>query len=218
MSTPKETQQWLLKSRPTGFPTYGQPDSNFQLTTTPLPTLKENQVLAKTLFLSNDPAQRAWLNDVKKLYVAPVAIDSVMRARGLVEILKSTSPDFSVGDVVNASPGWAEYAVLDAKDCIRVPPPPQGLNYSHYLGALGGTGLTAYYGLVVIGEAKQGQTLVVSGAAGATGNMVVQIAKHIVGCSRVIGLAGTDEKCRWVESLGAGELYRSVCAGVRRGL
>jgi NADPH-dependent curcumin reductase CurA len=209
MSSPKETQQWTLKSRPTGFPTYGTTTSNFQLETVPLPALKENQVLAKTLYLSNDPAQRAWLDDVKKLYVSPVALGGVMRARGLVEIIESTSADLAKGDVVTAVPGWAQYAVLDAKDCIRVPPPVEGMNYSHYLGALGSTGLTAYYGLVVVGEAKKGQTLVVSGAAGATGNMVVQIAKHIVGCSKVIGLAGTDEKCRWVESLGAGEYLSS---------
>ena len=203
---PTQTKQWILKSRPKDLPTYGGSDTDFQLETRDLPKLSSDQLLLKTLLMSNDPAQRVWLRDSKKLYVEPVPLDGPMRiARGIYEVLESTSDKFKVGDKVSASMGWTEYAVANASDCMPTPEPPKGLNYSHYLGALGGTGLTAYYGLVVIGEAKEGQTLVVSGAAGATGSMVVQIAKHIVGCKRVVGLAGTDEKCRWVEGLGAGE-------------
>ena len=202
---PADTKQWLLVSRPSDLPAYQGANANFRLETTPLASPGADQVVVKTLYLSNDPAQRAWLNDIKRLYVPPVPLNTPMRARGIAEVVESRSPTLQVGDKVTCTPNWSEYAVLDAKDCVKVEPPPQGLNYSHYIGALGSTGLTAYFGLVDVGEARAGQTLVVSGAAGATGNMVVQIAKGIVGCSRVIGIAGTEDKCRWVESLGAGQ-------------
>lgn len=203
MSNPTTTQQWHLQSRPTGLPTYTGTSANFTLTNTPLPPLSANQVLLKTLYLSNDPAQRAWLDDNPRLYVAPVPLHGPMRSRGIGEILASTSSDVPVGAKVTATMGWSEYAVLDASEVVVLPPVPKGLNLSHYIGALGSTGMTAYYGLVEVGQAKKGQTLVVSGAAGATGNMVVQIAKGIVGVEKVVGLAGSEEKCRWVESLGA---------------
>lgn len=203
MSNPSSTKQWHLKSRPTGLPTYSGSNANFSLVDVDLPKLSANQVLLKTLYLSNDPAQRAWLDDSPGLYVAPVPIDGPMRARGIAEVLASNSDSVKVGSKVTATMGWTEYAVLDASEVIVLPPVPKGLNLSHYIGALGSTGLTAYYGLVEIGQAKKSQTLVVSGAAGATGNMVVQIAKGIVGCAKIVGLAGSDDKCRWVESIGA---------------
>ena len=201
---PNQTREIILNHRSEGLPTYGGDDTDFKLVTKDLPDLKDNQVLLKSLYLSNDPAQRMWIKEAKRLYVEPVAIGSRMRARGIAEVVESTAEGLKQGQLVSANVNWTEYCVLDAKDCVPLPPVPEGINLSHFLGALGGTGLTAYYGLVVIGEAKKGQRIVVSGAAGATGNMVVQIAKHIVGCSEVIGMAGTDEKCRWVESLGAG--------------
>ena len=203
MSLPTKTKQWHLKSRPSGLPTYTGPDANFVLTDADLPSVGANQVLVKTLYLSNDPAQRAWLNDNPKLYVPPVPLNGPMRARGIAEVLTSNADGVKVGDKVSTTMGWSQYAVIDGKDVAVLPPPPKGLNLSHWIGALGSTGLTAYYGLVEVGQAKKGQTLVVSGAAGATGNMVVQIARGIVGCSKIIALAGTDEKCRWVESIGA---------------
>jgi NADPH-dependent curcumin reductase CurA len=98
--------------------------------------------------------------------------------------------------MVLAAPGWTEYAVLDAKAVQPTPDPPSGLNITHYLGALGGTGLTAYYGLKVVAEAEPSDRVVISGAAGATGSMAVQIAKKLIGWKRVIGIAGSDEKCR----------------------
>jgi NADPH-dependent curcumin reductase CurA len=168
--------------------------------------LNNDQVLVKALYYSNDPAQRGWISpDIPagRLYVPPVQVGDAMRARGLCEVIDSKSPNLPKGTIVQCSPNWNEYAVLDSHTVTPVQPLPNGLSLTHYLGALGGTGLTAYYGLVVICEAKRGDKVVVSGAAGATGSMVVQIAKHIVGAGNVIGIAGTDDKCRWVESLGA---------------
>lgn len=102
------------------------------------------------------------------------------------------------------TPNWSEYAVLNANEARPIQPDEKsGIRPTHFIGALGGPGLTAYYGLVEIARAKAGETVVVSGAAGATGSMVVQVAKHIVGAKRVIGIAGGEKKCKWVESLGA---------------
>ncbi len=127
-----------------------------------------------------------------------------MRAFALAEVIDSKNPKFKKGDKVIANMGWAEYAVNDPQN-LQLQPIQQleGVNVTHYLGAFGFTGLTAYYGIKEIARAGPGDTVVVSGAAGATGSMVVQIAKKILGCKRVIGMAGSDEKCRWVESLGA---------------
>ena len=134
-----------------------------------------------------------------------------MRARAVAEIIESKNSKFKKGDKVIASTGWAEYAVNDPQS-LQIQPIQQleGVSVTHFLGAFGLTGLTAYYGTKIIARAGPADTVVVSGAAGATGSMVVQIAKKMLGCKRVIGLAGSDEKCRWVESLGA-----DVCLNYR---
>jgi NADPH-dependent curcumin reductase CurA len=180
-------------------------NATFSFQTRDLPALLEGQLLLKTLFLSNDPAQRGWIDahvPEGRLYVTPVAIGEPMRARGVCEVVDSKDDKYQKGKLVVASSNWSEYVVRNAAEVQPVRDIP-GISPTQYLGALGGTGLTAYVGLLKVVEAKKGETLVVSGAAGATGSMVVQIAKHIVGCKKVIGIAGTDEKCRWVESLGA---------------
>jgi NADPH-dependent curcumin reductase CurA len=127
-----------------------------------------------------------------------------MRGAGIYKVIASKNDKFPSGSVVRGFAGWAEYQVVDPtanrlQVCENIP----GVNVTQYLGALGLTGLTAYFGLVKVGEAKSDDVVVVSGAAGATGSMAVQIAKHLIGCKKVIGLAGSDDKCRWVESLGA---------------
>ena len=211
MSLPTSTRQWSLKSYPDSLPTYGSSDSTFVLEEKPISELKDGQILVQVLYLSNDPAQRGWISspdqlDPKKLYVPPVQLGEAMRARALSKVLSSKNSDFKEGDIVQASTGWVEYAVVDAGDprqMVRTVQEIPGLNITHYLGALGGTGLTAWYGYREVVQAKKGERVVVSGAAGATGSMVVQIAKHIVGASYVVGIAGSEEKCRWVESLGA---------------
>lgn len=203
--SPTETRQWILTNKPTDLPELSGPDATFTLETNPLPALKDDQVLVKNLYLSNDPAQRGWITkDVnpERLYVPPVPQGSVMRAGAVAEIIESKSPKHKKGDKVFVSAGWAEYSVEEAKACQTLQQIP-GLSNTHYLGAFGMTGLTAYYGTKIIARAGPEDTVVVSGAAGATGSMVVQIAKKILNCKKVIGMAGTDEKCKWVESLGA---------------
>jgi NADPH-dependent curcumin reductase CurA len=142
--------------------------------------------------------------DPERLYTKPVVKGDVMRAFGIAEVVSSNADNLKPGQLVSATTNWAEYAVLDASACRPIQiDEKSGLRATHYIGALGGPGLTAYYGLVEVVGAKAEDTVVVSGAAGATGSMVVQIAKHIVGAKRVIGIAGGEKKCRWVESLGA---------------
>ena len=205
MSLPTETRQWIVENKPTDMPELSGPKATFKLQTKAIPALREDQVLLQTMSISNDPAQRGWIDqnaNPDRLYVPPVPQGAVMRAVAVTKVLDSKSPRFKAGDRVRAYTGWAEYAVLAAKDCQRIEELP-GLNYTQYLGAFGNPGLTAYYGTKIIARVGPGDTVVVSGAAGATGSIVVQIAKKMLGCKKVIGIAGNDEKCRWVESLGA---------------
>ena len=183
MSVPIETKQWLLTNKPTDLPQLSGPNHTFTLKTASLPELKDDQVLLKSLYISNDPAQRGWITkgvDPDRLYVPPVPQNSVMRARSVAEVIASKSSKYNKGDKLLATTGWAEYSVQDAKGCQPCEDIP-GLSVTHYLGAFGLTGLTAYYGVKVIARAGKEDTVVVSGATGATGNMVVQIAKHILG-------------------------------------
>ncbi|KAF2751443.1 NAD(P)-binding protein [Sporormia fimetaria CBS 119925] len=127
-----------------------------------------------------------------------------MRAFGVCEVVKSNASNLKEGQLVMYTSGWTEYVVANANECRPVQADESaGIRPTHFLGALGGTGLTAYYGIVDVAEAKADDVVVVSGAAGATGSMVVQIAKHLLRCKKVIGIAGGEKKCKWVESLGA---------------
>ena len=212
-----QTRQWQLTNRPVNEPTTTGDKPTWTLKSIDLPALRDSQVLLKTLYLSNDPAQRGWMGraasmEPGRFYTAPVGIGEPMRARGIGEVLESTSAQFKKGDHVLAGCNWAEKAVVDATACTPLPPLPTGLSMTHYLGALGSTGLTAYYGLVEVVRTKPIDVVVVSGAAGATGSMVVQIAKKVIGCRKVIGIAGGNEKCEWVKSLGA-----DVCVDYKSG-
>ncbi|KAL8693523.1 MAG: hypothetical protein Q9224_003736 [Gallowayella concinna] len=209
MSSPDQTRQWILTNKPTSLPTLSGPSPTFTLQTAPLPSLESGHLLLQTIYLSNDPAQRHWISaniDPARLYVPPVPTGSPMFARGVCKVLKSNAEGWKEGEFVLARCNWSEYAVLEASGCQKIPSL-EGLNgagVTQFLGALGLTGLTAWYGIQEIVKAKPEETVVVSGAAGATGSMVVQIAKHIIGCKRVIGIAGGEEKCKWVkEHLGA---------------
>ncbi|KAK5050547.1 hypothetical protein LTR84_003828 [Exophiala bonariae] len=228
------TRTWILSNRPKETPTYSGSNPTFTLIERDLQPLQPGQILVKVLFFSNDPAQRTWIKSSDDLpsdrhYVEPVALNTPMQSRGLCEVIESRSDTIPIGTTILARVNWNEYAVLDAKDATTLAPLPNGLGFSHYLGVFGTTGLTAYYGTVVVGEAKASHRLVVSGAAGATGGMVVQIAKkrygghlakrtektrQIIGVSEVIGIAGSDDKCKYVvERLGADKClnYRSPC-------
>jgi len=203
-----QTRQWVLTNKPEGLPVIDGPNATFTLQQAETGPVKDDHILVKTLYLSNDPAQRGWLREMEdpsRLYVPPVQKGEVMRARGLAEILESSSSKFNKGDVVIATTGWQEQIVLPASAVQPAPPLPKGLSSTHYLGALGLTGLTAYCGLTQVARASSEDVVVISGAAGATGSMAVQIAKKLLGCKRVIGIAGTDAKCKWVKSLGADE-------------
>jgi NADPH-dependent curcumin reductase len=198
-------RQWRLQSRPKGLLAPG----DLQLAETPLPELKEGQALARVKYLSVDPTMRVWM--AMDSYLPAVAIGEVMRAGGLAEVIESRHALFKKGDKIVGLTGLQEYVVIEAQSKLpfqKVPPIPF-ISDTLFLGALGMTGLTAYFGMTEIGKPQKGETLVVSAAAGATGSIAGQIGK-IHGC-RVVGIAGSDEKCKWLtEELGfdAGVNYK----------
>jgi NADPH-dependent curcumin reductase CurA len=184
-------QQILLANRPTAEAVA----SNFKLTSTETPPLQDGHVLVRHHFLSLDPYMRGRMNDGKS-YAVPQVLGQVMGGGTAGEIVESRSPKFKVGDKVVGMGGWQQYSVVDAEqpgalrrvDTTHVP-------LSHYLGAVGMPGVTAYYGLVKILEPQAGQTMVVSAATGAVGSAVAALTKAR-GC-RVVGIAGGPEKCKY---------------------
>ncbi len=182
-------RQITLAARPVGYPK----TSDFNLVETAMPTPGEGQVLVKSLYLSVDPYMRGRINQAKS-YAANVQIGEVMVGGVIAEVAASKHADFEVGDIVNAHIGWQEYGVAGGDELRKIDP---GLApISTGAGILGMPGLTAYFGLLEVGKLQEGETVFVSGAAGAVGSVVGQIAK-IKGC-RVIGTAGTDEKVAYI--------------------
>ena len=186
--TALQNRQLKLASRPVGMT---KPE-NFTLETSPVEPPAEGEVLIKVLAISLDPAMRGWMNDAKS-YVPPVGIGDVMRAGGVGRVVESNSPRFQVGDYATGMTGVQEYARGPAEGFTKVDPSFAPL--ATYLGVLGMPGMTAYFGLLEVGALKDGETVVVSGATGAVGAVVGQIAK-IKGC-KVIGIAGGVEKCAY---------------------
>ncbi len=178
--------QFRLAARPVGE----AKRSDFNYLAEPVRSPSEGEVLVKTLYLSLDPAMRGWMNEGRS-YIAPVQIGEVMRAVGVGKVIESRHPGFRAGDYVSGALGIQEYATLDGKALAQVDPSIAPLPV--FLGTLGAPGMTAYFGLLDIGKPEAGQTVVVSGAAGAVGTVVGQIAK-LKGC-RVVGIAGGKEKC-----------------------
>jgi NADPH-dependent curcumin reductase CurA len=173
-------------------------DETWEHTSEPVPEPGDGELVVRNLYLSLDPAMRGWLNDAPS-YVPPVGIGEVMRAGAVGVVTASNHPKFAVGDHVSGTFGVQEFAVSDGNGVVKVDTTVAPL--PTYLGALGMPGLTAYFGLLDIGALKEGDTVVVSGAAGAVGTVAGQIAK-IKGC-RVVGIAGGPAKCRWLtEELG----------------
>jgi NADPH-dependent curcumin reductase len=196
--------QVRLAARPSGLPRA----TDWSLTTEPVPEPAAGQFVVAVSHLSIDPAMRGWMN-AGASYVPPVEIGAVMRAGAVGRVTASEHPGFAVGDDVYGVFGVQEYALSDGQGVIKIDTSPAGATL--YLGALGMTGLTAYFGLLDTGKLKAGDTVVVSGAAGAVGSMAGQIAK-IKGC-RVIGIAGGPEKCAWL----TGELGFDAAIDYRAG-
>ena len=189
-----KNKQFLLKSRPVGKPTR----DNWDYVESDLPELGDNQVLIKVDYISLDPAMQGWMNEGKS-YIEPVQIGAVMRAGTVGQVLKSTDKNYAVGDYVYGHCGVQQYAAVSTQGLHKVDPALAPLE--RYLGVLGMPGMTAYFGLLETGLPKSGETVVVSGAAGAVGSVVGQIAK-IKGC-KVIGIAGGADKCAYlVDELG----------------
>jgi NADPH-dependent curcumin reductase CurA len=203
----QKTRQWILSNPPQDDPVLSGSDTTFKLQETTLPVPSSTQALVKTLYISNDPAQRGWIQkgqDPERLYVPPVQAGEIMRAFAIAEVLSCPSDKLSQGQLVMGTLGWTEYAVAEVKDLRPInADKTSGIRPTHFLGTLGGTGLTAYNGLIDVAKATKDDIVVVSGAAGATGSIVVQLAKNVIGCKKVIGIAGGSKKCAWVESLGA---------------
>ena len=185
-------RQWLLAKRPHGIVT----KENFEYTESPIPEPGDGEVLVRNLLLSFDPTQRGWMED-RESYLPPVQIGEPMRAGSIGQIIESNNPEFAKGDLVQTTGGWQDFLVVaPGQGVMGLSKVPDGVSPELMLSALGVTGLTAYFGLLDLGEPKEGQTVLVSGAAGATGSVAGQIAK-IKGC-RVVGIAGGPEKCNWL--------------------
>ncbi|AYF26345.1 MULTISPECIES: NADP-dependent oxidoreductase [Micromonospora] len=194
MSEASVNREIHLASRPEGWPT----PENFRLVTTEVPTPGPGQVVVRNRFMSVDPYMRGRMNDVKS-YVPPFALDAPLDGGAIGEVVAGEAGGVKPGDTVLHGLGWREYALVDAKGVRKVDP---GLApVTAYLGVLGMTGLTAYAGLLDVAAMKPGETVFVSGAAGAVGSMVGQIAK-LRGAGRVIGSAGSAAKVERLTALG----------------
>ncbi|MFO1334652.1 MAG: NADP-dependent oxidoreductase [Piscinibacter sp.] len=207
--------QVRLAARPVGLPK----DADWSFTEEPVSLPAEGGVLVRSTHLSLDPAMRGWMNEGKS-YIAPVGIGEVMRAGGVGVVVASKNPAFAVGDPVSATLGVQEYCLIPAAQIQR-----SGLfridtrlgSQTQWLNVLGMPGMTGYFGLMDVGQPRAGETVVVSGAAGAVGQTVGQLAK-IKGC-RAVGIAGGPDKCRWVvEELGFDACIDYKSGSVRDGL
>jgi len=193
----KQNKQLLLQNRPLGLPK----KETWKLVETDIPQAKEGEILVQCEYVSLDPAMRGWIN-AGRSYIEPVQIDDVMRAGGVGKVIASNHSDFKVGDHVYGQTGIQQYIVTNGKGWHKVDPTLAPL--PTYLGTLGMPGMTAYFGILEVGELKEGDAVLVSGAAGAVGSVVGQIAK-INNC-KVIGIAGGADKCKYlVDELGFDE-------------
>ncbi|HEY2927402.1 NADP-dependent oxidoreductase [Piscinibacter sp.] len=201
--------QVRLAARPVGLPTR----ANWDFTTEAVPEPTSGGVLVRTLFLSLDPAMRGWMNDAKS-YIAPVGVGEVMRAGGIGVVVASKNPAFAAGDTVSAGLGVQEYCLIPEAELKRngiFKIDPRLGSLTQWLNVLGMPGMTGYFGLMDVGQPKAGDTVVVSGAAGAVGQTVGQLAK-IHGC-RAVGIAGGPAKCEWVVN----ELGFDACIDYKSG-
>lgn len=205
--------QVQLKTPPTKEVNFkwDQPNSTFKLVDAKLGQLSDGELLVRLVLLSNDPTQRIWIaanQDASRVYAKPIEEGDVVKSLGVGQVVESKSEKYKKGDYVRGLLGWGEEVIVpDSNINAKVD---TSLPFELYLSTIGLTGLTAYFGLVGVGHFKEGQSILVSAASGATGSVVVQLAKHVFKGSKVIGIAGSAEKCKWVESLGA-----DYCANYR---
>lgn len=205
-----KSKQFIFTKRPVGMATA----ENFEFVENDIPVLGEQEVLVEVEYISLDPAMRGWMNEGKS-YIPPVGIGEVMRAGGAGKVLKSTDEHFAEGDYVSGLTGVQDLAVVSTQGLRKVDPSLAPLE--RYLGVLGMPGMTAYFGLLDTGLPQEGETVVVSGAAGAVGTVVGQIAK-IKGC-RVVGIAGGQDKCDYlVNELGFDAAIDYKNSAVKAGL
>src|ERR1700693_2739644 len=186
-----KNRQWLLAQRPQGM--IGAEDYKWG-EDAPVPPPAEGEVLVRNLWLSCDPTQRGWI--AGDTYLPAVKIGEVVRSFAVGQVVESKHPKFKAGQLVQGLFGWQDYACVKPGTPSAPAPVPEGVPIETAMSALGVTGITAYFGLLEVGRPKAGETVVVSGAAGATGSIVGQIAK-IQGC-RAVGIAGGAEKCKWL--------------------
>lgn len=184
-----QNKQIVLASRPAGMPS----DANFSFVDLEVPQLEAGQILLRTLYLSVDPYLRSRMND-RKSYVEPFTLGKAITGGAVAEVIESRSSDLTTGDIVMGMLPWQLYSAVDAHQLHKIDPSLAPVTTA--LGVLGMPGLTAYFGFLDIGKPRDGETVVVSGAAGAVGTVVCQIAK-LKGC-RVIGIAGSDEKNQYL--------------------
>jgi NADPH-dependent curcumin reductase CurA len=186
----------VLAERPTGM----VEPSTVRVEEAEMPEPGPGEALARVRFLSIDPTIRTWMDDAPG-YLPPIAIDDVVRSGGVAEVVRSNTDRYSPGDLLFGMTGWQDYVIADEGE-RAMQSLPAGISPTVALGLFGITGMTAYFGLTDVGRMKEGDVVVVSGAAGATGSTVGQIAK-IKGAGKVIGIAGGPEKCGWIaEELG----------------
>ncbi len=187
---PNVNRQFILKSRPVGLPT----SDSIVMTESPVPEAGDGEVVIRNLYLSLDPATRGWMSDEPN-YIDPIEIGAPVSSGAIGRVVQSNSPEFEVGDIAMGMNAWEDYTKCSAEMVNKVDP--MGMPLTMFMSVLGATGLTAYFGLLEVGKPQPGETLLVSGAAGAVGSIVGQIGK-IKGC-RVVGIAGGEEKCRWIK-------------------
>ena len=186
-------RQWLLAKRPHGM----VGEENFEYVETPITEPGEGEVLVRNLYLSFDPTQRGWMEDAES-YLPPVQLGEPMRAGTVGQVTESKNAGFAVGDLVQTTGGWQDFVVIDPDQAVMgLNKVPEGIAPEMMMSVLGVTGLTAYWGLLDLGKPQSGETVLVSGAAGATGSIAGQIAR-IKGC-RVVGIAGGPQKCAWLK-------------------
>jgi NADPH-dependent curcumin reductase CurA len=204
-----QNQEIRFASRPAGMPT---PD-NFQLVDAEVAQPNDGEVLVRTLYISVDPYLRGRMREGRS-YIPPFEVGQVIVSGAVGEVVESRSPKFQPGDIVTGMFGWRLYNVVKAEGLMKISP---GVPVTTALGVLGGPGLTAYFGLLDIGQPKEGETVVVSGAAGAVGTTVCQIAK-IKGC-RTVGIAGSDEKNQYLrDELGVDAVINYKTGDIRQAL